>query len=94
VIGYILLGIALAHLFWATVFVAWWLLLIRRSDVPTQQAIQDDFAAVRDSIRRATKARDRTMQCPVCETYLGWDTSNPEHVHEAPSCGHCGWPDA
>ena len=57
-IGYIMLGIFLAHLFWASVFVGWWLLLIRRSDESVRQAVEDDFAAVRNSIRRAKAPRN------------------------------------
>jgi hypothetical protein len=55
-IGYILLGVLLTHLFWAAVFVGWWLLLIRRSDESVRQAVEDDFRAIREGIRRAQNA--------------------------------------
>jgi hypothetical protein len=55
-IGHLLLGAVLTHIFWATVFVGWWLRLIHRSGEDFQQAIRNDFASVRESIRRAAKA--------------------------------------
>jgi hypothetical protein len=45
------------HVFWAAVFVGWWFLLIKRSGEDVQQAVRDDFAAVRASLKRAANAR-------------------------------------
>ena len=56
-IGYVLLGMLLTHVFWAAVFVGWWILLIKRSDEDVQQAIRDDFKAVRDALTRAAHAK-------------------------------------
>lgn len=52
-IGHILLGMFLAHVLWGGFFCLWWLFLIRNSGEDVQQAIRDDFAAVRNAIRRA-----------------------------------------
>jgi hypothetical protein len=56
VIGYILLGVLLTHLFWAAVIVGWWTILIRRSDESVRQAVEDDFQAIREGIKRAKSA--------------------------------------
>ena len=55
-IGYILLGMFLTHFLWGAVFVIWWYLLIRRSGDDVQQAVRDDFAAIRNAIQRANAA--------------------------------------
>ena len=55
-IGHILLGVLLTHLFWAAVFVVWWVRLVRGSGEDVRQAIEDDFKAVRESVKRAQNA--------------------------------------
>lgn len=55
-LGGMILGAILVHLFYAAIFVGWWLLLIRRSGEDVQRTVVDDFAAVRAAIRRAQHA--------------------------------------
>lgn len=56
--AWFLAGVLSVHLFWGGLFVAWWLLLIRRSGEQFQQAVRDDCAAIRAGIARAVKGAD------------------------------------
>lgn len=52
----LLAGITAVHIFWALAFGVFWWRIVRKSGDDVQQAIREDFATVRDALRRAERA--------------------------------------